>query len=192
METSFYTEEELVKLGFDNLGVDVKISRKASFYGYEDIKIGSHVRIGDFCVLSGKIEIKNYVHIASSTLLYGGESGIYICDYCNISSRVAIYAISDDYSGESMTNPLIPSKYKKVVNRKVVLRKNVIIGSGSTILPGCDLSEGTAVGSMSLINHNTTEWSIYAGVPARVLRPRARELMKLEKKFEQERNNVST
>lgn len=189
METSFYTEEELVKLGFDNLGADVKISRKASFYGYEEIKIGSHVRIDDFCVLSGKIEIKNYVHIASSSLLYGGESGIHICDYCNISSRVAIYAVSDDYSGESMTNPLIPSKYKNVVDQKVVLHENVIIGSGSTILPGCDLSEGTAVGSMSLINCNTTEWSIYAGIPARILKPRARKLMKLERKFEQESND---
>ena len=181
--TSFYSYEELQGLGLKKFGQDVCISRKASLYGCEYIELGNHVRIDDFCVLSGSICIGDYVHVAVATLLFGGQSGIIISDYCNISSRTAVYALSDDYSGKTMTNPLIPNKYKNVVDKEVVLHKHVIIGTGSTILPGCIIGEGTAVGAMSLINQDTIPWNIYAGIPAHILKPRDKNLLDLEKKF---------
>ena len=55
MATSFYSEEELQQMGFAHVGHDVMISRKASIYGASNIWIGNHVRVDDFCVLSGKI-----------------------------------------------------------------------------------------------------------------------------------------
>ena len=55
--TSFYTEEELKGLGFRHIGNGVCISRKASIYGAQNISLGDHVRIDDFCILSGRIEI---------------------------------------------------------------------------------------------------------------------------------------
>ena len=73
---SFYSPEELKSLGLKEYGENVLISRKCSIYGAENIRLGSHVRIDDFCVLSGKVELGNYVHIAASCLLYGGSAGI--------------------------------------------------------------------------------------------------------------------
>ena len=58
--TSFYTEEELKGLGFRHIGNGVCISRKASIYGAQNISLGDHVRIDDFCILSGRIEIGSY------------------------------------------------------------------------------------------------------------------------------------
>ena len=63
---SFYSPEELKSLGLKEYGENVFISRKCSIYGAENIRLGSHVRIDDFCVLSGKVELGNYVHIAAS------------------------------------------------------------------------------------------------------------------------------
>ena len=63
----------------------------------------------------------DYIHIAAYSALYGGSEGIYIYNYANVSSRVSIYAVSDDYSGEAMTNPMVPDKYKNVDNRKVII-----------------------------------------------------------------------
>ena len=103
---SFFHEEELKLLNI-KIGQNVKISKKCSIYGY-DIEIGNNVRIDDFCILSGKIRLGDYIHIAAYSALYGGTEGIYIKDYANISSRVSIYAINDDYSGKTMTNPMIP------------------------------------------------------------------------------------
>ena len=85
--------------------------------------------------LSGPIKIGSHVHIAAYTALYGG-GGITLCDFCNLSSRVSIYSVSDDYSGETMTNPTIPEEFKIVDRAPVVLGRHVIVGSGTVVLPG--------------------------------------------------------
>ena len=104
---SFYSQKELQSMGFRSLGDNVLISRKASIYGIERISVGSNVRVDDFCILSGKIELGDYIHIAAYSALYGGEEGIFIDDFVNMSSRISVYSVSDDYSGETMTNPMI-------------------------------------------------------------------------------------
>lgn len=185
---SFYSTEELNALGLYSYGKKVLISRKASIYGSENIQIGDNVRIDDFCVLSGNISIGNNVHIAAYSALYGGVSGIQIEDFANISSRVCIYAVSDDYSGLSMTNPTIPDKYKNIINKRVFIGKHVIIGTGSTILPGVYLAEGTAVGAMSLCNKTTIPWKIYAGIPAKIIKERNTQLLNYEREFLNEQN----
>ena len=96
---SFYTYEELQKMGLKELGENVLISRKASIYSPEHIKIGNNVRIDDFCILSGDIEIGNYVHIAAYVALYG-KNGIKIGNFCGCSARTTIYSATDDFSGE--------------------------------------------------------------------------------------------
>ena len=105
---SFYSPEELKALGLKEYGEDVRISRKCSIY------LGSHVRIDDFCLLSGKISLGSYVHIAAGAMLFGGSAGISFGDYSTISSRGAVYALSDDYSGRHMTNPMVPEEYTAV------------------------------------------------------------------------------
>ena len=149
--TSFYTEEELKGLGFRHIGNGVCISRKASIYGAQNISLGDHVRIDDFCILSGRIEIGSYVHVAAYTALYGGSDGIFIEDFANLSSRICVYSVSDDYSGQTMTNPMVPDEYKAVKSAPVHIRRHVIVGSTSVILPGVDLKEGSAFGSFSLM-----------------------------------------
>ncbi|OYO76104.1 galactoside O-acetyltransferase, partial [Lachnotalea glycerini] len=119
------------------------------------------------------------------TGLFGGDedAGIEIKDFANISSRVTIYAISDDYSGESMTSPLIPEQYKKLEKKKVIIEKNTIIGTGTSILPGVTISEGCAIGAMSLVNETTDMWKIYVGIPVRFLKNRKQDLLKTEIEF---------
>ena len=94
-----------------------------------------------------------------------------------------MYAISDDYSGESLTNPMIPTKYKNLNTGKVVLRKHVIVGSASVILPGVEIKEGTSVLALSLVNKSLDEWSIYVGIPAKKINNRSKRILELEKEF---------
>jgi len=180
---SFYTMEELSELGLKSYGINVLISRKASLYGVKEISIGSNVRIDDFCIISGKIDIGDRVHIAAFSALYGGQRGIYLEDFANISSRVSIYAISDDYSGETMTNPMVPEKYKRLYSQPVKIKRHVIIGSGSVVLPGIILEVGSAVGAMSLVTKSTESWSMNAGIPAKKINERSKGLLDLEKQL---------
>ncbi|HGF7196298.1 TPA: acyltransferase [Vibrio cholerae] len=182
---AFLTEKQLNELGFAALGKNVLISDKASIYGAQRITIGNNVRIDDFSVLSageGGIEIGNYVHIAVFSLLIGAGK-ITISDFSGISSRVSIYSSSDDYSGQYMTNPMVPVEYTNVTHADVFLGKHVIIGSGSVVLPGASLGEGVAIGALSLVSKSCQEYTIYSGNPAKKLKERKKDLKALELKI---------
>ena len=180
---SFYTNHELDQFGFKNLGSHVMISRKASIYGAEFMSIGSNVRIDDFCILSGNISIGNQVHIAAYVALYGSKEGIEIHDFAGVSARTVVYAASDDYTGEGMTNPTVPDKYRKVNHGKVIICKHAIIGAGSIVLPGVKLGEGSSFGALSLINKNADEWSINVGIPSKKVSNRKKDILLLEQQY---------
>lgn len=182
--SSFLSEEELKSIGFASIGNNVLVSRFASIYSPSKISIGNDVRIDDFCILSGKIQIANNVHIAAGVYLFAGKTGIILNDFVGISSRSCVYAESDDYSGDFLTNPTIPDEYKNIITGQVVFEKHSLIGTGCTVLPDVTIGEGTSVGSMSLINKSLEPWSIYVGIPCRRLKERNKDsLLKMEHLF---------
>lgn len=188
---SFYSEKELKNLGFKSIGSNVLISNKSSFYGIERIEIGDNVRIDDFSVLSageGGIKIGSYIHIAVFTSLIGAGR-ITLNDFCNISSKVSIYSSNDDYSGESLTNPMVSNEYTNVTSAPVTLQKHVIIGSGAILLPNVHIGTGCAIGALSLVNQNCEDFGIYTGVPAKKTKQRSTTLMQLEEDFLSSLNN---
>lgn len=186
---TFYSPEELSTLGIKSYGENVYIGRNVIIYHPERLEIGHDVRIDDYTILSGNIKLHNYIHISHFCGLYGGNAGIEMHDYSGFSSKVTAYAESDDYSGESMTNPMIPAKYKPgSISKKVEIGKHAIIGAGSIVLPGVHVGEGTSVGSMSLCNKDLSEWKICTGIPAREKKDRSRKILELEAAFKEEQS----
>ncbi len=180
---SYYSNEELSKMGFKYLGKNVKISTKASIYNCENIEINDNSRIDDFCLLSGKIVIGEYVHIAAFCNLAGGEKGIFIENFAGIAYGAHIFTQTDDYSGEAMTSPLIPEKYTKVTKKMICIKMHSIIGTNSIIMPGATISIGCAVGLKSVVYGKTKEWSIYSGNPAIKIGERSKEILEKTKLF---------
>ena len=179
--SSFYTEEELKKIGFKSLGKEVYISKKVSIYGAESISIGNHVRIDDFCILSGNIEIGNYVHIGAYVALYG-KKGIKINDFCGCSARCTIYSATDDFSGEYMVSPMVPEELTNVTGGIVTLEKFVQLGANTVVMPNLTIGEGTSVGAMSFVNKSLDKWGIYVGIPCRKIKDRKKDIISLSKK----------
>ncbi len=183
---SFLSIDILHSMGFKSVGDNVLISSKASFYGISQISLGSNVRIDDFCVLSAGqegIRIGRNVHIGVMSSLIGADK-IELENFCTLSSRVAIYSSSDNFNGEYMISPTVPEKYTNVINGVVSLKKHVVIGSGTVILPGVTVGEGTAVGALSLISKDLEPFSIYAGNPIKLLKPtRSKRIFELEKLY---------
>ncbi len=62
---AFLSLEQLEKFGFKSLGKDVLISDKASIYNPEQMTIGDHSRIDNFCVVSGSVNFGKNVHPAT-------------------------------------------------------------------------------------------------------------------------------
>jgi galactoside O-acetyltransferase len=177
-DTSFYSQKELLELGFRKVGTNVLISRFARFYGNSNIEIGNHVRIDDFCILSGNIKLGSYIHISPFCALYG-KFGIEMEDYTGLSPRCTVFSASDDFTGEYMVSPMVPDELTNVTGGKVTIKRFSQIGAGTVILPDVTLHEGTAVGAMSLVKSSTEEWSIFAGCPAIKIKNRKRNIIKL-------------
>ena len=167
----------------DELGKNVKISDKAAIYNCDQIEIGDNSRIDDFCIISGTVKIGKYCHITPMCLLAGGTPGIILQDFVTLAYGVKVFSQSDDYSGQTMTNSLIPTKYKNEFKAAVILEKFSIVGANSTIMPGVIVAEGCSVGAMSLILKSTISWGVYMGIPAKRVRERSKEMLKLTKEF---------
>ena len=180
---SYLSEENIRKIGFKSIGINVKISEKASIYNPAEIEIGDNSRIDDFCVISGKLTIGRNVHIAPHCLVAGGEKGIVMDDFSGLAYFCQVFSQSDDYSGRTMTNPTIPIDFKKEFKSPIHIGRHVIIGAGSIVFPGVVLAEGCSVGAMTLVNKSTEPWGIYVGNPAKRVKDRSKDLLVLEQKF---------
>lgn len=190
---AFFSKEQIQSMGFKSVGENTLLSDKASYYNCKNIDIGNNTRIDDFCVLSageGGIKIGSYVHIAIGVSLIGNET-ITVKDFAGLSSRVSIYSSNDDYSGEYMTNPMIPSEFTNVTHGAVSIGKHVIVGSGSVILPNVILEDGVAVGALSLVTKDCDAFGVYIGTPAKKIKERKRDLLELEKKLNRVKPFVS-
>ena len=171
-----------LKTTFKHIGKNVLISDKAVFYGTENISIGDNSRIDDFAILSAGdegIHIGRYVHIACHTAIIG-KGKVTLHDYSGISSRVAIYSSSDNYDGIWMTNPCVPESVRKTYHKPVWIGQHVVVGTGSTILPGVTLEDGCAVGAMTLVNNSFPINSIIVGIPGKRVKERKYTIYDLE------------
>lgn len=176
--SNFYSAEELILLGFKSIGHNVYISKKCSIYGAEHISIGNHVRIDDFCLLSGNIEIGNRVHISAYSALYGGGK-IRIGNFCGVSPRCTLLSASDDFSGEHMISPMIPSELTCVTRQPIIMEDYAQLGTNTTVLPGVHILRGAVTGACSLVLSDLPEWSVCWGIPCEPRKRRSRNVESL-------------
>lgn len=178
----YFESEELRKFGFKSVGENVKIAKNATIIGLKNVSLGSNVRIDGNVVLaaySGSLTLGNFIHIGAGCYL-GCAGEITMGDFSGLSQGICIYSATDDYSGKNLTNPTIPHKYLGVKIAPVNLGKHVIVGAGSVILPGVNIGDGSSVGALSLVTKSLDEWGVYVGAPAKKLKARSKDLLKLE------------
>lgn len=187
---AYLTNEQLAEMGFKHLGKNVRISERASIYGADQMSIGDNSRIDDFCVVSGKVTIGRNVHVAPLCLVAGGEPGITLDDFSGLAYHAQVFSQSDDYSGETMTNPTVPAEYKREIKSPVTIGRHVIIGSGAVIFPGVVLPEGCSIGALSLVLNSQEPWSVCVGIPAKRVKERSRGLLKYEAEYFKEAGNL--
>jgi acetyltransferase-like isoleucine patch superfamily enzyme len=185
LNPGYYNERDLSQYGFLNLGTNVLIAKDAIIIGQHNISLGSNIKIDSNVTLaasSGKLQIGNFVHIGGSSH-FSCSGGVVVRDFVTISQGVKVYSASDDYSGESLTNPTVSEEFKMVDRKSVLISNHVIIGSNSVVLPGVNLGIGAAIGALSLVTGSIDSWSIYGGNPLRKIKPRSKKILEIEKYF---------
>jgi galactoside O-acetyltransferase len=82
-----------------------------------------------------------------------------------------------------MTNPTVPSEYTNVSHAPVLVGSHVVIGSGCVVLPGVNIGDGAAIGSLSMIRSDCEPFTVYGGVPAKRIKERNRALITVARDF---------
>lgn len=181
--------EELRELGFQAVGSNVAIARNCTIVGIERISIGNNVRIdGPTTIVVGEeshVEIGSFIHISGGCHL-AAAAPIKFGDFSGLSQGVRIFTATDDYSGETLTNPMVPPKYKAVTVGAVELGRHVIVGAGAVILPSASIGEGSSVGALALVSKPLPEWKVCAGMPCKPIKTRRQGLLNLEQELLQE------
>jgi galactoside O-acetyltransferase len=175
---SFYTNDELDKLGLKKYGSNVLISRNASIYSPSTISMGDNVRIDDFCILSGRIDLGSYIHISAFCALYGSY-GIVLENYTGLSPRCTLFSASDDFSGNHLIGPMVDKQLTNVNGGEIRIMEYSQIGASSVLMPNVLIRRGVVVGAMSFVNKSLDEWGIYAGIPVKRLKDRSKKLLNL-------------
>ena len=190
MHSRHYSLDELAsQLG--SMGTNVQIDRNVVFIEPQNIHIGSNVRIDAGCILSAGIGIRigNRVHIGAATHVFASGAEVLVDDFCGISSRVSLFTSNEDYSSGYMTNPMVPSRYRRVRTAGIVVGRHAIIGCGSIIMPGVKIGFGASIGAMSFVNKAIPALAIVSGNPPRLIGRRDGDrLLSLEKKLTHEQD----
>lgn len=142
----------------------VKTFEYTKIIGIENITFGENIIIDDFVLIYAKekIQLGNFVHIASFSSISGGGPFI-MKDFSGLASGCRIVTGSDDFKDWGFGNPTIATKYRNITIGHIIIEKFAIIGANSVILPNVIIGEGVAVAAGSIVSKSLAPWGIYVG-----------------------------
>ena len=177
--TEFYSVNELKKLGFSDVGTNVRISRLCSLYSVSG-SIGSGTRIDDYTILKGKFKIGRKAHICSHCSLSAVGGFIEIGDLSGIGVNNIFYTISDDMLQAGLCGPLVDPKSVKHKTGGIKINRGVALGGRVTVMPGTVVGEFSAFGVSAVLSGEYAPASIYMNFKGRLKKIGARDHLKLQ------------
>ncbi len=144
------------------LGEDVQLYAFVNAYG---CKIGDRTKVGTFVEIQKNAEIGADCKISSHTFIC---EGVTIEDGVFIGHNVTF--INDKYPAALAADGRLQTEADWTVVPTRVCR-GASIGSGSVILCGVTVGPGAVVGAGSVVTRSVPARQIWAGNPARLLRP---------------------
>ena len=135
------------------LGKNVKISPFTNIYGCE---LKDNVFIGPF------VEVQKNVTIGENSRV---QSHSFICEGVDIGKNVFI-----GHNVNTINDNLPKVNNENWVVEKIVIRDNVSIGTGSTIMGKVTIGENSIIGANSLVTTDIPYNEVWVGSPAKFLR----------------------
>ena len=175
---NFYTDSKLSSsIKFDKYFPKLKIGKNNKIGSCNfSFRGGGNISVGDFCDLDDGVLIRTYgglisigsnVSLNAYTFLHEG-GGIYIGNNVRIASHVSIISANHIFNDIN-----IPIKDQGETKIGITIEDDVWIGTGVKILDGVRIKRGTVVGAGAVVNRSLDEYSVYAGVPAKIIKKRS-------------------
>jgi acetyltransferase-like isoleucine patch superfamily enzyme len=139
-------------------------------------EVGEASIIDDFCYFSTQVRIGRFCHIANGVSIAGGRERRFILgDFSSISAGAKIWCSSDDFVRDMACLAPPGLEYPRhTIAGDVQIDELTIVGSNAVIMPSQHIPIGVAIGALSFIppQFDFRPWSVYAGIPIRLIRPR--------------------
>lgn len=128
---------------------------------------GYRLNLGVYMKNPENISIGEGTYINSGQIFASKYAHIYIGDNCLISYNVHIRTDMHKYKDR---NKLIQQQGHN--ERDIIIGDDVWIGYGAQIMPGCKIGTGSVVAAGAIVTHDTEEYGVYAGIPAKKISER--------------------
>lgn len=143
------------------------ISSRARVYDRKNVKLGNRAEIAEFVIVRSPksiVSIGNYSQVNPFTVIYGGED-VLIGENVMIGPHCMISAGNHDFKQLN-----VPMRFAGNVSKgPIIIGKDTWIGAGCVITDGVEIGENVVVAAGSVVTKNLPEYSIAAGVPAKVI-----------------------
>jgi serine acetyltransferase len=155
LNTGVWVHKVMKGTKIKGIGYQVAIGKDATFYNNSILEINqfSHLNIGNHFVLSYGALIACHKKISIGDFVMIGE-------YTSI--RDTTHSFKEDD---------IPFMKQKDESYPVTIGNNVWIGRGCIIMPGSEIGDNVIIGANSVVKGQLKEGYIYAGTPAKMIRP---------------------
>lgn len=151
------------------MGNDVQVGPGVVFKHPETMEFGDCVFIGAQVMIQGRFDgtcrVGNHVWIGPQA--YMDARALVLEDYVGWGPGAKV--LGSAHTGDPVDAPIISTG---LVIKEVVVEYGADIGMNASLLPGVRVGKQAIVGAGSVVTHDIPEYSIAAGVPARVLRSR--------------------
>lgn len=141
-------------------------------FKYQFKKVGTSLYIGhNIHIRPNSIEVGNNVYIGPNSYL--SVSNLKIGNYTMLASYVSI--VGGDYQYDNIGIPMIftGKEFNKSHHQEpVLIGADVWIGHGAIIMAGVTIGDGAIVAAGSVVTKDIPPYSIYAGVPAKLVKGR--------------------
>jgi acetyltransferase-like isoleucine patch superfamily enzyme len=171
INTTFLKSNILI-LGNTRIGKGTRIFRNAV--------IGRDVVIGENCFIGNNAFIRNNVTLGDGVKIGFSTSVEPYARIGNNTSTQGFCMISEHsdigkncFIGPHWNNPAdntIGNPKGEYIANPAIIKDNCRFGSGTRLVPGITIAEGTITGAMSLVTKDTEPNSLYYGVPAKFIR----------------------
>ncbi len=135
------------------------------------------VIVDDYCYFSTQVILGKGSHIATGCSVAGGKRFHFrLGKYCSLSAGVRIWCASNDFVNDVAV--ILPEGIKPfkttTITGDVTIGDYCAVGANSVVMPDNLIPEGTVIGALSFVpaHFSFRPWSVYAGTPIKLIKPR--------------------